>query len=187
MLNDNMQDAAIKRTFVFKGNSYTMGRLVLAVIKDYAATHKDTTLPELRETFPDFLLAEGGLHLVEDKAKITPNLEGRYFLKPDELILVLGATIVVCRRWHRFNIYNFLPHASALGYDIAELHDGVPVNKGKSAPKQMAATGSPDKAEPTKATSKAETTAKKSPAQKEKIANPKESAKKEAADRKSVV
>ncbi len=145
---DNMQDVSVKRTFVFNGKTYTMGRLVLAVIKDFAATHNGTNPEALRAAFPDSLLDEGTLHLVEDKVKITPNLEGRYFLKPAELIPVLGATIAVSNRWHRFNIYNFLPHARALGYDITELHDGVAVGEAKNTSKLAPKNG---KAAPQKA------------------------------------
>ncbi len=159
-----MQDVSIKRSFVFNGETYTMGRLVLAIIKDFAATHNGTNMEALREAFPDSLMAEGTLHLVEDNSKITPKLEGRYFLKPVDLIPVMGATIAVSNRWHRLNIYNFLPHARALGYDITELHDGVPVgeakNTSKPAPKNSKAAADKKEPKPAKASPK---TAKQAP------------------------
>ena len=103
--------------YVFNGEVYGKGRLVLAVIQHYVALNPMITYRELVRKFPQNLQGSKGTLAVKSEAK-----ERRNFLKPEELI-TLGddSVIAVSNQWGSGNIPRFLEHVrNELNYTITK-------------------------------------------------------------------
>jgi hypothetical protein len=106
--------------FSFNNNAYGKGRLVHAVVKEYAVRNPEVSLDKLQKVFPDEL--QGSIGVVaskEDALKIYEQTgHKRHFIKPDEFIQLQDCVIAVSREWGKGNINNFITHAQSLGFDI---------------------------------------------------------------------
>lgn len=86
-------------------NFYVKRRFVLEVIKHYIKDHPNINYIELEKVFPSNLHSKAlgvirTLIEVQEKIKSHPDLKKRYFLKPDEVILLAdGTKIVVNNQW----------------------------------------------------------------------------------------
>lgn len=86
-------------------NFYVKRRFVLEVIRRYIKEHPNITFEELEKQFPESLHTKSlgvvrTLDYVEMRMKSQPDLRNRYFLKPDEiLVLNNGAKVVVTNQW----------------------------------------------------------------------------------------
>ncbi|MDQ0273970.1 hypothetical protein [Cytobacillus purgationiresistens] len=107
--------------FIYNGEKYNKGRLVLEVIKDYLAAHKTKTYFELKQDFPNDLQGSTGVLTTKEKALEIYEKTGykRYYIKEDELIkLEDGTVIAVTTQWGKGNLYNFIDRAREFGYKI---------------------------------------------------------------------
>ncbi len=106
--------------YIFEGQEYGKGRLVLAIITAHVRTHPNTTFDSLMETFPKRLQGSSrGVFDTKEKAEEIFNREGRkrHFLNSDELIKLSNSVVAVSTQWG-VNTDNFIDHARALGYAI---------------------------------------------------------------------
>jgi hypothetical protein len=98
----------IKYQYVFDGNTYGVGPLVLAVVKKYVADHPGIDFLALQSVFPDSLVSKTygvvkPLKLIPANHRTTPK---RYF---DDIIkLDSGDEILVCNQWTKEKIPNFI-------------------------------------------------------------------------------
>ncbi len=107
--------------YLFQGRTYGKGRLVLAVIKNYAENHPHISADELRAIFPEQLQGSehGVLKGYAEAQKIFEQTgHKRHFLKPNELVQLSDTTIAVSNQWGKGNIDNFIQAARAIGYEI---------------------------------------------------------------------
>ncbi|WP_052085799.1 PD-(D/E)XK nuclease family protein [Clostridium sp. HMP27] len=124
---DNMISTISKKSnkdygkYLFNGNKYGKGRLVLAVIKEYVKS-KNPTFDELKHTFSDNIQGSSGvLQTLEDAEN--KDLK-RFFMKPDE-ILVSSDNIefVVSNDWGKPNIDRFIKVAVEQGFEITRVEE----------------------------------------------------------------
>ena len=111
--------------YIFEGQEYGKGRLVLAVITAYVKAHPDMTFNELLEIFPKRL--QGSSRGVFDTKEVADgifNREGRkrHFRNEDELIELSDGVIAVSTQWG-VNTDNFIGHAKSLGFTIVAKQD----------------------------------------------------------------
>lgn len=97
--------------YSFNGESLGKGRLVLAVIKDYANSHPKITYEELDNAFQN---ARGGKSCIIRTKDITD--ERRYF--KDDVLKIDGESVSVSSQWGQTNIDYFIEVARRLGYTI---------------------------------------------------------------------
>ena len=81
--------------YVFEGEHYGKGPLVLAVIHKYAKEHPQLTVEKLKEAFPRKEL-RSSLEIVELAKKAR---KGRYFPDKEDLINLQDATVAVTNQW----------------------------------------------------------------------------------------
>ena len=112
--------------YIFEGNEYGKGRLVLAVVKKYVSEHPNISYNELANIFkPELHKAKNGRGVialqneVSDKDKgIGANSHRRYFVN-DEIVLKDGSIVLVTTEWGSGNIDPFLDYArNVLKYKI---------------------------------------------------------------------
>lgn len=112
--------------YIFEGNEYGKGRLVLAVVKKYVSEHPNISYNELANIFkPELRKAKNGKGVialqneVSDKDKgIGANSHRRYFVN-DEIPLTDGSIVLVSTEWGSGNIDPFLDYArNVLKYKI---------------------------------------------------------------------
>lgn len=101
--------------YIFNGNIYGKGRLVLAVIKFYAKNNPGTSYNQLKRVFPDSL--QGGetfttISIAQSKK------DRRNFTKPVELIELTDQVIAVSTEWGISNIKRFLENCNRLNIKI---------------------------------------------------------------------
>lgn len=107
------------RKFKFAGEEYGKGALVHAVVKQFVADHKNTTLGKLKEAFPDELLQRFGIFQEIPKAKqFSSGGRDRFFMKDEQMIKLRDKKVVVCNQFTSENIKPFLAVARKLGYSI---------------------------------------------------------------------
>ena len=104
--------------FKFNGEFYGKGPLVHAVVSQYVADNKGTTYKKLKEVFPDELLKRFGIFQDEEATKKIAPKGGRYFSKPEQVIKLKDASVLVCNQFTLANIQPFLKVAKSLGYKI---------------------------------------------------------------------
>ena len=106
--------------YIFQGQEYGKGRLVLAVITAHVKAHPDMTSADLLATFPKRLQgsARGVFDTKERADEIFKQERKRHFLEQDETIkLSDGVVVAVSTQWG-VNTDNFIDHARSLGYTI---------------------------------------------------------------------
>jgi len=110
--------------YLFNGELYRKGRLVLAVCKKYVEDNALITFKELKKIFPDSLQARSkiqfsNIQVVFSKVdEISPTEMKRFFTDTDELIGINDCIIAVSREWNKENIQWFIQTTKSLGYNI---------------------------------------------------------------------
>jgi len=109
-----------KTKYLFNGSKYGKGRLVLAVVKQYVADNPDTSFDQLQSTFPKSIQGPIGVFNLYNhvQAKYSDKQHKRHFVKPEEIIQLTDAKIVVCTEWGIVNIGKFLEIVNKLDYDV---------------------------------------------------------------------
>lgn len=102
--------------YVFNGKSYSKGRLVLEVVRDYVHRNPTTNFAKLIKVFPKNLQGSLGVFETECKAKECYETSGykRYYINASDLIALEDSTIAVCNQWGISNIKLFISHANKL-------------------------------------------------------------------------
>ena len=110
-----------KTKYIFNGNSFGKGRLVLAVVEKYVSDNPNTSRQQLDNKFPSKL--QGSIGVVTSIEEAEGKFEGkRHFVKSP--IKLTDATVAVCSQWGVNNINDFLEHVSLeLGFSIDEKLD----------------------------------------------------------------
>ena len=105
------------------GVALPKSKLVLEIVKHYAAQNGPLTLAELKETFPDSLLKPFGVVASLEEANPS-NFSGhkRYYV--DEPIMLSDGPAAVCTQWRAGSIKNLIACAEDLGYKISSTGDG---------------------------------------------------------------
>jgi hypothetical protein len=105
-----------KSTYIFNGNTYGKGRLVLAVVEQYVSDNHGLAKKELEESFPSAL--QGSIGVISSIEEAEGKYKGkRHFVK--NAIKLSNATVAVCNQWGSKNIDKFVQHAAGeLGYKI---------------------------------------------------------------------
>lgn len=107
--------------YMLGGNVYLKNRLVLAVVRDYAAKHPYITRQELKTVFDKTLQGSIGVVENEEIAKLRSDYEVRFFTKPEETLTLADGRMYVCTQWGILNIPKFVARAKKLGYEIIEI------------------------------------------------------------------
>lgn len=81
--------------------------MVLALVKDYVASHPDITYEELEKVFPKHLQGKE-VFTTEDIAKSKPSI--RYFIKPEDIIVLKVVRIVVSSKWGTGIFFRFVEY-----------------------------------------------------------------------------
>jgi hypothetical protein len=115
--------------FFYNGRTYQKGRLVLAIVQDYANKHHGISFNDLASIFPMSIQGSFGVVRLysEIRNRYTRPLgsgnkteaDRRFFTDPDEILhLANSEDAVVCTQWGQGNIVNFIQKAQELGYII---------------------------------------------------------------------
>lgn len=105
--------------YLFEGKLYGKNRLVLAVVKRYAAQHSNYSASRLMVDFDRTLQGSlGVVRALEDVQRNYQDYERRFFCQPHEIIHTTTEDCVVCTQWGKFNIGNFIARAEQMGMDI---------------------------------------------------------------------
>ena len=118
--------------YMFDGNTYGKGKLVLAVVKKYVDDNPQITFAELQEKFPDTLQSKKkskyGVVRLDDDNTVDPKDKGigggvnRYFTEDKVKLPNQGKEVIVCNQWGKDNIPIFINHVvNNLGYDIQKI------------------------------------------------------------------
>ena len=106
--------------YLYNGELYGKGRLVLAVVNDYVMDNPGITYDRLKDVFPDYLNGSLGVFSlrsdVEKRFALKPNKH--HFLKPSEIIKLEDCEIAVCVDWDVVKIQKFLEIARSHGITI---------------------------------------------------------------------
>ncbi|MBE8233521.1 MAG: hypothetical protein HAW67_07260, partial [Endozoicomonadaceae bacterium] len=107
--------------YLFNGERYGKGRLVLAVVSAYINKHQPT-IKELRETFFKDLQGSIGVFYTEqelkDRSESSNDKKVRFFTNDEDRLHTDGEQIFICTEWGKGNIELFVERAITLGFDI---------------------------------------------------------------------
>lgn len=106
--------------YIFDGEKYGKGKLVLAVIKKYYDEKRNLSIDDLMKAFPSHLQGSMGVFSTyEDARKIfTETGYKRHFIESDELINTADGRYAVCSQWGKGNIDTFIDAARNLSFKI---------------------------------------------------------------------
>ena len=105
--------------YLFQGNTYGKGKLVLAIIKHHVEINPKISFSALEKDFPQKSQGSNGVFAtIEEARKKADTDRKRHFIKPNEEIKLLDTTIAVCSQWGIGNINNFIGIAKEKGYII---------------------------------------------------------------------
>lgn len=109
--------------YLFLGEEYGKGRLVLAVVKHYVQANEIKSFAELESAFPKECQGTSGVIATFERASQVEADTGhrRHFLAPDSLIKLDDAVVAVSNQWGVGNIGKFLKRAESLGLPIASV------------------------------------------------------------------
>lgn len=118
--------------YLFNGEEYPKGRLVLAVVKNFININQPT-LDQLREAFPKPLQGSIGVFCTEQeylaRKENSNDQKERFFTKQDEKLCVDGQNILVCTEWGVGNIESLIKQARNLGLVIDAVSGSVEMPK----------------------------------------------------------
>lgn len=122
----NISDNKDYSKYVFEGQTYGKGKLVLAVVQKYAANNPTITFDDLQKVFPDSL--QGSKGVVRLQKSVSPEDKGigavkRYYVnKSEEITLASGEKVLVSDQWGARNIEKFIKNAvDNLNFDIQKV------------------------------------------------------------------
>lgn len=106
--------------YIFDGDKYGKGKLVLAVIKKYYDKNRNLSIDDLMKAFPSHLQGSMGVFSkYEDARKIFSETgHKRHFIDADELINTADGRYAVCSQWGKGNINAFIDAARKLNFKI---------------------------------------------------------------------
>ena len=110
------------KLYEFNGKTYGVGRLVLAVVTQYAKDNPGVDFASLQTAFPAAL--RGGTGVVQLKSQVSDADQGiggtrRYFVNDDEVVkLSNNVEVLVSDQWTKEKMPEFIKNASGLGYTI---------------------------------------------------------------------
>jgi hypothetical protein len=106
--------------YLFSGETFGKGRLVLAVIQRHVEKHPNITFSELIKVFPRSCQGSRGVFATQDEANEIYAKSGRkrHFLNPDEIIRLSDSSIAISNQWGIGNIDEFIKQARKGGYVI---------------------------------------------------------------------
>ena len=109
-------------TYLFNGEHYKKGKLVLAVITDYVKKHTNITFDELSKVFPKELQGSIGVFNNIDyvQNKYEDKKIKRHFMGDKQTLQLSDSEIVVCTEWGVANIGAFLEKAEKNDITIVE-------------------------------------------------------------------
>jgi hypothetical protein len=111
-LKDNTQ-------YLFQGNTYGKGRLVLAIIKHHVEINPMISFSALEKDFPQKTQGSNGVFATIEEARDKADTgRKKHFIKPNEEIKLLDTTIAVCNQWGIGNINKFIGIAKEKSYII---------------------------------------------------------------------
>lgn len=122
----NVSDNRDYSKYVFDGNMYGKGKLVLAVVQKYVADNPTVTFDDLQKSFPDMLQGSKGVVRLFDS--VSPEDRGengatkRYYVNNDEIIKLNGLKVLVSDQWGAGNVDKFIENAvNNLNFDIQKV------------------------------------------------------------------
>lgn len=107
-----------KTHYLFEDKEYLKNKLVLAVVKSYVDSHKETTVQQLKQVFDKSLQGSIGVVVECNEAQRRYDYRTRFFAEADEVIHLADGDVYVCNQWGVVNLPNFLEKAEQLGFDI---------------------------------------------------------------------
>lgn len=106
--------------YQFNGHTYGKGRLVLAVVQQYAVDNPNATYADTLAVFPKGL--QGAIGVINPFAFVKDKYRGkdkqRHFVGQSEIVHLSDGDAVVSTEWGIGNIGNFIGAARALGYKV---------------------------------------------------------------------
>ena len=121
----NISDNRDYSKYIFEGQTYGKGKLVLAVVQKYVAENPSVTFDDLQKAFPDSL--QGSKGVVRLSSSVSPEDKGvggvkRYYINAGEVITIAGKEILVSDQWGAGNIEKFIKNAiDNLNFDIQKV------------------------------------------------------------------
>lgn len=111
-----------KTKYQFNGNTYGKGKIVLAVVQEYATKNKKKKFADIQKAFPKELHSLFGVVATLNEAKNLSVKYERYFLKDGQVLKSAdNVKYAVCNQWGVGNIGEFITHARKLGFTIKEV------------------------------------------------------------------
>jgi len=106
--------------YLFEGNNYGKGKLVLALVKSYVKSYPEKGVNEIQEAFPKKL--HGKFNVVEEvkTAASKSEKQRRFFLDANQVIVLSNDTkLAVCSQWGSNNVNSIIDHCvEVLGFVI---------------------------------------------------------------------
>lgn len=108
--------------YLFNGIPYGKGRLVLEVVRKYAADNPSTTADELEIIFDGSIQGSiGVIRKFNELSKFSSDPQNRFFLNKDDIIQTATDECAVCNQWSVYNIDKFIDRARELGFTIEKI------------------------------------------------------------------
>ena len=110
------------KLYEFNGNTYGVGRLVLAVVTKHVKDNPGIDFTSLQKAFPDSL--QGGFGVVRLKSQVSDANKGiggtkRYFVNIDDIIVLDNKDeVIVSDQWTKEKMPEFIKNANGLGHTI---------------------------------------------------------------------
>jgi hypothetical protein len=102
--------------YIFNGEEFGKGRLVLAVINSYVRNNPSVTLEKLQNIFDKKI--QGSFYVVDSHTNAWDTTDRKRHFFENAINLDNDQKIVVCSQWKKGNIDKFIDKANELGYDI---------------------------------------------------------------------
>jgi hypothetical protein len=108
--------------YLFNGQSYGKGRLVLAVITEFVRQRPSTSSSDLEKAFPKTLRSPHGAFILLADAMKSFEEEGRKrnFIDAGEPLELADGSFAVSNQWGINRMAQFLENAERLGIEISE-------------------------------------------------------------------
>ena len=108
--------------YLFNGMSYGKGRLVLEIVRKYAADNLSTTADELEIIFDGSIQGSiGVVRKLNELQKFSSDPQKRFFLNQADIIQTATDECAVCNQWSVYNIDKFIDRARELGFTIEKI------------------------------------------------------------------
>lgn len=116
------RQAKDSQQYLFNGMPYGKGRLVLEVVRKYAADNPSTTADELEIIFDGSIQGSiGVVRKFNELSKFSSDPQNRFFLSQDDIIQTATDECAVCNQWSVYNIDKFIDRARELGFTIEKI------------------------------------------------------------------